>query len=74
MCKQLSAEGSQVAAVEHETSSNHELHTYFVSVELDSVSGIRKETRKGGADERRCWHKEITNKPLPKVQSAVSFC
>ena len=34
VCKQLSAEGSQVAAVEYETSSNHKLHTHFVSVEV----------------------------------------
>ena len=39
MCKELSAEGSQLAAVEHEPPMNHDVHTYFGSVELDSVSG-----------------------------------
>ena len=42
VCKELSAEGSQLATVEHEPSMNHDVHTYFESVELDSVSGTRK--------------------------------
>ena len=41
--KDLSAEGSQVAAVEHETPlNNDDVHTCFESVELDSVSATRK--------------------------------
>ena len=42
VCKDLSAEGSQAAAVELETRFNHDVHTCFGSVELDSVSGTRK--------------------------------
>ena len=42
VCKDLSAEGSQAAAVEHEIRFNHDVHTCFGSVELDSVSGTRK--------------------------------
>ena len=45
VCKELSAEGSQLAAVEHEPPMNHDVHTYFGSVELDSVSGTRKKSR-----------------------------
>ena len=43
-CKELSAESSQLAAVEHEPPMNHDVHTYFGSVELDSVSGTRKKS------------------------------
>ena len=45
VCKELSAEGSQLAAVEHEPPMNHDVHTYFGSVELDSVSCTRKKSR-----------------------------
>ena len=45
VCKELSAEGSQLAAVEHEPPMSHDVHTYFGSVELDSVSGTRKKSR-----------------------------
>ena len=44
-CKELSAESSQLAAVEHEPPMNHDVHTYFGSVELDSVSCTRKKSR-----------------------------
>ena len=43
--KELSAKGSQLAAVEHEPPMNHDVYTYFGSVELDSVSGTRKKSR-----------------------------
>ena len=42
VCKELSAKGSQLAAVEHEPPMNHDVHRYFGSVELDSVSDPRK--------------------------------
>ena len=45
VCKELSAEGSLLAAVEHDPPTTHGVHTYFESVELDSVSGTRKKSR-----------------------------
>ena len=45
VCKELSAKGSQLAAVEHEPPMDHDAHTYFGSVELDSVSGTPKKSR-----------------------------
>ena len=42
MCKELSAEGSQLAAVEHEPPMNHDVHTFFGSVELDSISALER--------------------------------
>ena len=45
VCKELSAEGSLLAAVEHDPPTNHDVHTYFESIELDSVSGTRKKSR-----------------------------
>ena len=44
-CKELSAESSQLAAVEHEPPMIHDVHTYFGSVELDSTSGTRTKSR-----------------------------
>ena len=90
MCKELSAEGSQLAAVEHEPPMNHDVHTYFGSVELDSVSGTRKKSRslvivKTAAKDAQIktdtgaeatvilyeLYKEITNKPLQKIQQPL---
>lgn len=44
-CEELSAEGSQVAAMERETPPNHDVHTYFGSAVLDTVFGTRKKFR-----------------------------
>ena len=93
MCKELSAEGSQLAAVEHEPPMNHDVHTYFGSVELDSVSGTRKKSRSlitvkiagkdvqikpdTGAEATVIpyeLYKEITNKPLQKIQQPLKGC
>ena len=90
MCKELSAKGSQLAAVEHEPPMNHDVHTYFGSVELDSVSGTRKKSRSlitvkiagkdvqikpdTGAEATVIpyeLYKEITNKPLQKIQQPL---
>ena len=38
VCKELAAEGSQLAAVEQRPPKNHNVHAYFGSVELGSVS------------------------------------
>ena len=45
MCKELRGEGSLLAPVEHDPPTNHDVHAYFDSVELDSVSGTRKKSR-----------------------------
>ena len=46
MCRELSAEGSQVTtAVEQETQLHHDMHTHFGSVKLDGVSGAWKKSR-----------------------------
>ena len=90
VCKELSAEGSQLAAVEHEPPMNHDVHTYFGSVELDSVSGTRKKSRSlitvkiAGKDVQfkadtgveatvipYKLYKEITSKPLQKIQQPL---
>ena len=44
VCKELSDEGLLLAAVEHDPPTNHDVHTYFESVELDSVSGTREKS------------------------------
>lgn len=45
LCRELSAEGSQVtAAVEQETLLHHDMHPHFGSVKLDSVSGAWKKS------------------------------
>ena len=78
------AKNSQSAAVEHEPPMNHDVHTYFGSVELDSVSGTRKKSRSlitvkivqikvdTGAEATVIFYKlyqEITNKPLQKISN-----
>ena len=78
------AKNSQPAAVEHEPPMNHDVHTYFGSVELDSVSGTRKKSRSlitvkivqikvdTGAEATVIFYKlyqEITNKPLQKISN-----
>ena len=87
VCIEISAEGSQLAAVEHEPPMNHDVHTYFGSVELDSVSGTRKKSGSlitvtiAGKDVQIKadtgteaavisyeLYKEITTKPLQKIQ------
>ena len=85
MCKELSAKCSQLAAVEHEPPMDHDVHTYFGSVELDSVSGTREKSRSlitvkivqikdTGAEATVIpykLYKEITNKPLQKIQQPL---
>ena len=90
MCKELSAEGSLLAAVEHDPPTTHDVPTYIESVELDSVSGTRKKSRSlitvkiagknvqiradTGTDATVIpyeLHKEITNKPLQKIQQPL---
>ena len=75
MCKELSAEGSQLAAVEHEPPMNHDVHTFFGSVELDSISGTRKKSRSLIAVKiaGKELYKEITNKPLQKLQQPLNW-
>ena len=45
VCKELSAEGSLLAAVDHDLQTNPDVHTCFNSVELDSASGTRTKSR-----------------------------
>ena len=75
VCKELSAEGSQLAAVEHEPPMNHDVHTFFGSVELDSISGTRKKSRSLIAVKiaGKELYKEITNKPLQKLQQPLNW-
>ena len=83
------AKSSQLAAVEHEPPMNHDVHTCFGSVELDSVFGTRKKSRSlitvkivqikvdTSAEATVIpykLYKEIANKHLQKIQQPLKGC